>query len=91
MSANEHITFGKFIEEALEPSRGDYSAAKFEHFIKETRNVSCPGCGEVGLYEYEIIDPIGGIMMCPKCFQRVDLKTMMKAWIGKHWNAVDGN
>lgn len=78
---SEDIKFKDFAESALDPLRHDYASAKFEAFLKASRNASCPGCGEVGLYEYEIIDPVAGLMRCPKCKQTVDLKTMMRSWL----------
>lgn len=55
----------------------------FERFMRESRNVECPGCGEVGLYEYEIYeDPFGkSLLRCPRCPQTVDLETMMRSWM----------
>ena len=75
------MKFREFAEAALDPARHDYAGAKFELFLKQTRDVECPGCGEVGLFEYDIIDPVAGLLQCPKCLQSVDLRTMMTAWI----------
>lgn len=75
------MTFKDYIEQSLDPASSDYAGQKFEHFLKETKNAECPGCGQAGLYEYNIIDPVQGFLACPRCPQQIDLKTMMKSWI----------
>lgn len=55
----------------------------FEKFLKETKDAACPGCGEVGLYEYLVVDDSAGLLKCPRCNQNVNLKQAMRSWIVK--------
>lgn len=81
MADEGEMKFSDYVETMLDPRQHDYAASKFEKFMKETMNCVCPGCGETGLYEYIILDAVRGVMMCPKCKQRTDLKTVMRGWL----------